>query len=84
MAITADYHLHSCFSGDSDTPMEGMIKKGISLGLTSMCFTEHMDMDYVYVKPEEQGIFDLNTDSYLYELATLKSKYEGRSKYYLA
>lgn len=57
-----------------------MIKKGISLGLTSMCFTEHMDMDYVYIKPEEQGIFELNTDSYLYELATLKSKYEGQIK----
>lgn len=80
MAITADYHLHSYFSGDSETPMEEMIKKGISLGLTSMCFTEHMDMDYVYIKPEEQGIFELNTDSYLYELATLKSKYEGQIK----
>ena len=80
MAITADYHLHSYFSGDSKTPMEEMIQKGISLGLETMCFTEHMDMDYVYVKPEEQGMFELNTDSYLYELATLKSKYEGQIK----
>lgn len=80
MPITADYHLHSCFSGDSDTPMEEMIQKGISLGLTSMCFTEHMDMDYVYSKSEEQGMFELNTDSYLYELATLKNKYEGQIK----
>ncbi|MBO5056500.1 MAG: histidinol-phosphatase HisJ family protein [Lachnospiraceae bacterium] len=80
MPITADYHLHSCFSGDSDTPMEEMIQKGISLGLTCMCFTEHMDMDYVYSKSEEQGMFELNTDSYLYELATLKSKYEGQIK----
>lgn len=80
MAITADYHLHSYFSGDSDSPMEEMILQGIRSGLTSLCFTEHMDMDYVYVKPEETGMFDLNTDSYLYELATLKSKYEGQIK----
>ncbi len=80
MSINADYHLHSYFSGDSDTPMEKMIMQGIDLGLTSMCFTEHMDMDYVYVKPEKQGMFDLNTDSYLYELATLKEKYKDKIK----
>lgn len=80
MPIKADYHLHSYFSGDSDTPMEKMVLKGIELGLDVMCFTEHMDMDYVYVKPAEHGLFDLNTDSYLYELATLKAKYEGKIK----
>ena len=36
MAITSDFHLHSSFSGDSDTPMEDMILKGISLGLDTM------------------------------------------------
>jgi histidinol-phosphatase (PHP family) len=80
MAITADYHLHSYFSGDSKAPMEDMIQQGISLGFTSLCFTEHMDMDYVYLKPEEKGMFDLNTDSYLYELASLKAKYENQIK----
>lgn len=78
MAIKTDYHLHTSFSGDSTTPMEDMILKAIELGLTSMCFTEHMDMDYVYVKPEEKGMFELNTDSYLYELANLKEKYSGK------
>ena len=43
MAITADYHLHSSFSGDSQAPMEEMILKGIELGLTTMCFTEHLE-----------------------------------------
>ena len=78
MPIQADYHLHSSFSGDSTAPMEEMIRKGISLGLQSMCFSEHMDMDYVYDKPEDEGIFELNTDSYLYELATLKARYSGK------
>ena len=48
MSLPADYHMHSCHSGDSDAPMCEMIEKGIALGLDQMCFTEHMDMDYPY------------------------------------
>lgn len=78
MPITADCHLHSSFSGDSDTPMEEMVLKGISLGLNTMCFTEHHDIDYPD-SPEGSGsIFLLNTDSYLYDLARLKEKYRDR------
>lgn len=80
MAITADYHLHSSFSGDSQTPMEEMVLRGISLGLTRMCFTEHMDMDYVYSNPKDKGIFELNTDSYLYEFIRCKEKYAPEIK----
>ena len=46
MAITADYHLHSSFSGDSRADMEEMIQKAISLGLKNICFTEHMDLNF--------------------------------------
>lgn len=76
--IRADYHLHSSFSGDSTAPMEEMILKGIQLGLTHMCFTEHMDMDFPCSDPSEEGMFELNTDSYLYELAGLKEKYASQ------
>lgn len=78
MLLTADCHLHSSFSGDSDASMEEMIRKGISLGLKTMCFTEHQDFDYPD-SPEGPGsIFLLNTDSYLYDLARLKEKYAGQ------
>ena len=74
--ITADCHLHSNHSGDSETPMEDMIRRGIELGLKSMCFTEHNDFDYPDGPNGESGsIFLLNADSYLYELITLKEKY---------
>ena len=46
MSIKADCHLHSSFSGDAQAPMPEMIDKGISLGLETMCFTEHNDFDY--------------------------------------
>ena len=78
MSITADCHLHSSHSGDSDTPMENMVLEGISRGLTTMCFTEHMDMDYPDSPDEPGSIFFLNADSYLYELACLKEKYQDK------
>ena len=78
MAITADYHLHSSFSGDSDAPMEAMIQKGISLGLTQMCFTEHMDFEYPVSEETPAGFFEVNTDSYLYDLLKYRELYRDR------
>ena len=80
MIITADYHLHSSFSGDSDTPMEEMILKGIDLGLKTMCFTEHNDFDYPITEQDSEGRFEINPDSYLYDLIKYKEKYADRIK----
>ncbi|WP_300714618.1 histidinol-phosphatase HisJ family protein [uncultured Acetatifactor sp.] len=78
MPITADCHLHSSFSGDSDTPMEEMILQGIARGLTTMCFTEHNDFDYPEYPDLPKDFFLLNTDSYLYDLARLREQYAGQ------
>lgn len=75
MSITADCHLHSSFSGDSETPMEEMVRQGIALGLSTMCFTEHQDYDFPDSPDGPGSIFLLNTDSYLYDLASLKAAY---------
>ncbi len=80
MSIKADYHLHSHHSGDCSAAMEEMIVSGIAAGLETMCFTEHNDFDY---RPhgkdtETDHTFELNADSYLYELLGLRSKYEGQ------
>lgn len=75
MPITADFHLHTSFSGDSDTPMEEMILKGIDLGLTKMCFTEHNDFDYPITERDVPGIWEVNADSYLYDFLKLREKY---------
>lgn len=77
MPIKADCHMHSSISGDSTAPMEDMAKRALELGLTHICFTEHHDPDFIYL-PGEEEIFELNTDSYLYELLKLKEKYKGR------
>ena len=78
MPITADYHLHSSFSGDSDTPMEKMILRGIDLGLAQMCFTEHHDLDYPVTESAPEGFFELNPDSYLYDFLKMKEKYADK------
>lgn len=80
MSIKADYHLHSYFSGDSDTPMEQMILKAIDLGLTQMCFTEHNDFDFPVTELDPEGKFECNIDSYLYELISLREKYKDKIK----
>lgn len=77
MSIKADYHMHSSFSGDSSAPMSDMAERALTLGLTHICFTEHHDPDYLYPAGEE-GMFELNTDSYLYELIKQKGKYDGQ------
>lgn len=80
MPIKADYHLHSHFSGDSDASMEAMILRAIGLGFTEMCFTEHMDLDYPVTAETPAGYFEVNTDSYLFELLGYRQKYADRIK----
>ena len=76
--IAADCHLHSSYSGDSDTPMEDMILTGIRQGLSTLCFTEHNDFDYPEYPDLPKDYFLLDTDSYLCELTALKEKYAGK------
>ena len=78
MPIRADYHLHSHFSGDSEAPMEDMIRSALKLGYTEMCFTEHMDPDFPVREDIPAGTFEVNTDSYLYDLLKYRKKYEGK------
>lgn len=75
MPITADYHMHSSFSGDSNAPMEQMIRQAIQSGLQQICFTEHLDLDYPVCPDTPADYFLLNTDSYLYDLIRCREKY---------
>lgn len=72
--MTAEYHLHSYFSGDSSTPPREQIERGLALGLKTMCFTDHHDADYPY---DIVG-FEFDTDAYFRELTALREEYRGR------
>lgn len=41
--MKCDYHVHSYYSDDSQTPMEVQIRRAMELGLDELCFTEHVD-----------------------------------------
>ncbi len=77
MTIKADFHLHTDFSSDSDTPMENMILKALELELTHLCITEHMDPDFP-VNPRDNLDFQLDTDAYLNRFLELKEAYSHR------
>lgn len=70
--ITADFHTHTGFSSDSDQPMEGALQALMNKGIKTVCFTEHMDMDY------PGGEFILDTAAYRARVEELREKYRGR------
>ncbi|MDR2547099.1 MAG: histidinol-phosphatase HisJ family protein [Lachnospiraceae bacterium] len=78
MPLTADCHLHSSFSGDSDTPMEEMVRSSIKKGLLSICFTEHLDIGYPVSPTTPDGFFLLDALAYQRECLRLRDKYLGQ------
>lgn len=66
-----DYHIHSNFSADCETPMEKTIEKAIELGLEEICFTEHIDYDY----PDRDWIFEFDVKEYDKQIKQMQAEY---------
>ncbi len=71
--IKADYHFHSEFSSDSNTPIREQFEAGIKKGLKIMCVTDHLDYDW----PDDPEGFDflLDLDSYFKTIDSLKNEF---------
>lgn len=69
-----DVHMHSQFSGDSDAPLEDMVAAAQKNGLSGICFTDHLDIDY----PDDPDLFLLDLPNYASSIQALQSKYNGR------
>lgn len=67
----SDYHVHSCFSFDSEEKPENSIKQAIALGMKQICFTDHQDFHWPV--PGEKPIIDFV--SYDATLDQLKAHY---------
>ena len=78
MPILADQHMHSSFSADSKAPLKDMVESAISKGLTHINITEHNDFDFPVSEMFPEGAWDLNVDSYLYELLSLREQYKDK------
>ena len=75
--ITADCHVHSHHSGDSEAPMRALVEEALQKGLDTLTFTEHLDVDFPTTH-EPAGTFDLDVPAYLAELRSLQTEYDGR------
>lgn len=69
--MTADFHLHSSFSWDSSTPPRAVIEAALAAGLSTLCFTDHMDTDC----PLDGDSFEFDMDEYFRQLCLLQSEY---------
>lgn len=72
--MICDLHLHSNFSGDSNTPMESIVKQAILLGIDIICFTDHQDTD----NPYDGDLFEIDFESYFKEYEILKKRYTDK------
>lgn len=69
--INADQHTHCNFSTDSDATPESMIQGAIEKGLSHLCFTDHMDLDYPGTS-KEKTLFEFSVTDYFKTLVPLK------------
>lgn len=88
-----DYHVHTAYSDDSEYPMEQVVLDAIEMGVTELCFTDHVDYGVkrdwddprgmLYRRggpgePEQMPLANIDHPRYAAEIAQLKEKYTGR------
>lgn len=71
---TIDYHMHTCFSGDSEANPREHVKQAILMGLDEICFTDHRDFDY----PIDS--FELDVEEYYQTIMSLKEEFKDEIK----
>lgn len=69
-----DTHMHTHFSGDSQASPAAMAQAACDIGLTGICFTDHLDIDY----KETPGLFDLDIPAYKKEIAHIKDQFANK------
>ncbi len=69
-----DYHVHTCFSGDSDAFVRDVLDCAVSLSLPEICITDHMDFDY----PDKPEFFLFDVQEYFSSLTALREEYADR------
>lgn len=70
----SDFHIHSNYSGDSETPAKMQAEKALILGMESICFTDHHDYDMPVIETD----FTLDTPTYINGIKALAEEFAGR------
>lgn len=74
--MLSDTHIHTCFSADSETPVNLQIERAISLGMKQICITDHYDCGWLNAEGKEEYAADLV--SYFPALREAREKYRGK------
>lgn len=69
-----DTHLHTHFSGDSQTSPDEIVTAAKKIGLSGICFTDHLDLDYPVT--DRPDFFSLDLDNYIKECHLISKKYQ--------
>ena len=76
--MICDCHLHTCFSGDSETPVRDQLDRAIALGMQAVCITDHHDWDAPNEKGEMDDRFLLDFPRYIPALREIREEYRGK------
>jgi histidinol phosphate phosphatase HisJ family len=86
--MLCDYHVHTNFSDDSEYIMENVIIDAIKMGISEVCFTDHVDYG-IKVDWEQDDkikhvgntpIYNVNYPLYFNEIERLQNKYYNEIK----
>ena len=70
--MLADFHIHTCFSGDSEANVDSIIQRAISKGLKHIAITDHNDFEF------EDGKFELDIEKYYEYMTNKKIEYKDK------
>ena len=80
--MRSDYHVHTCYSDDSDYPMEQVVRDAIIMGLEELCITDHVDYGVKadWDAPLEERcrlpVRNVNYPAWFRELSRLREQYQ--------
>ena len=74
MSLLADLHMHSVYSEDSKASVADMVTAGMKAGLDTMCFTEHIDLDF----PDKEGAWEADPSLYGPALRETGDQFQGK------
>ena len=72
--MLSDFHVHTSFSGDSMEKPERQIEQAISLGMESICITDHMDIG---ASAGNGSLMEFDILEYMNTLSRLQRQYQG-------
>ena len=78
MSMLCDCHIHTQFSGDSETPVRDQLERAIALGMDTVCLTDHHDWGATDRDGVPTDRFTLDFDRCVPALEAIREEYRGR------